>query len=173
MAPPPLHSLLRLSPLLLFLLLLAPLQPALGLDLSAGLQEDLGSLPEETCMSIQQLSDAVKLAAWTVPGINNADGTPRKAVIITTCNLGCLKVRFGLGSSCCCGFEELQGRMGTLPQSHQPALPYLPLTHTCTIPVQPSLQTTLQFSKGVSIPMHTRPPGPPPCPYFHSCTDAV
>lgn len=83
--------LLLLSPFLL-LLLLAPLQPTFGLNLTTGLLEDLGSLPEETCMSIQQLSDAVRLAAWTVPGINNADGTPRRAVIITTCNLACMKV---------------------------------------------------------------------------------
>ena len=55
-------------------------------DAAAVMQEELASLPEEDCMSIPQLRDAVRAAAWTTQS-SQQDRHRHTAVILTSCNL--------------------------------------------------------------------------------------
>ena len=56
-------------------------------DAAAVMQEELASLPEEDCMSIPQLRDAVRAAAWSTQSSSQQDRHRHTAVILTSCNL--------------------------------------------------------------------------------------
>ncbi len=82
-----------------------------ALDSSALLAEELKKIPEHHCMSTWMLEDAVKAAAYTSPNSQvgeacsdrmsltiklsmNPQGVEQRGIILTSCDLNCLKTLF-------------------------------------------------------------------------------